>query len=196
MFNDTLETAAMRRAAAPGLSLDRTAMPPPDEMKLFFEALGETIVAWQEVEKGLYTIFHRLILSRRKGVTSAAYHSLSSLEARLAMTHAAAHYALSPDLLKKWIKLHGTFRRKKDIRNKVAHFDMGLTKVNKRPVPYLAGKPYDATASIKYPDGNAPRMNRRQLQRFRNDFHSFAQELLRFAARIPAPAKSRETSSR
>jgi hypothetical protein len=103
---------------------------------------------------------------------------------------------LSPDLLKKWIKLHGTFRRKKDIRNKVAHFDMGLTKVNKRPVPYLAGKPYDATASIKYPDGNAPRMNRRQLQRFRNDFHSFAQELLRFAARIPAPAKSRETSSR
>jgi hypothetical protein len=52
-------------------------MPPPNEMQKFFQTLGEAIIAWQEVERNLYGIFHHMLLSKRKGVTSAVYHAVA-----------------------------------------------------------------------------------------------------------------------
>jgi hypothetical protein len=111
------------------------------------------------------------------------------LEGRLAMTDAAAQFALasSPKLLSEWTTLHDKVRKKKELRNKIVHFDMAFNKRASKPIPYLTVKPYDARTAKAYPDGNGPKFTKRQIERFRDDFFVLSQSLAQFCSKIPPP---------
>jgi hypothetical protein len=160
----------------------------------FHKALGQALTEWQVVEGNLFTVFHRLMASKRKGVTSACYHAVTALEARLSMTDEVAHLALasSPALLERWIDLKSKISRKKGLRNSLAHGELGFCRRNNRPVPFLTVKRYDVVATKKYKGKphTTPKLSTKQILRYRNDFFALHQELAMFAASISEPSPS------
>jgi hypothetical protein len=108
--------------------------------------IGLALVTWQRVEELHFHIFGRFLGVPLSQITSAAYHSTESFDARNTMLDRMAHYFLSPikellprevnkhykELRIKWQVLHKLLKNANSNRNKLAHYTADYDLINMR----------------------------------------------------------------
>lgn len=95
--------------------------------KEFTEVFSNTFLSWQQVEAQLFLIFNTLLPTKNANLTSAAFHAVMNLDARLAMIGAVAEQQLrvaAPKLLETWTELVDDTRSEARKRNRLAHFSL------------------------------------------------------------------------
>jgi len=122
----------------------------PDAIQNNFRELcyniGLALVTWQRVEELHFHIFGRFLGVPLSQVTSAAYHSTESFDARNTMLDRMAHYLfqpieelITPDLSRQyetiraeWRTLHKLLKDANLNRNKLAHYTADFDLLNMR----------------------------------------------------------------
>lgn len=93
-------------------------------MHAFYAAVGHASRAWQLFEHELYSVFAKLVQADDPMVTSAIFHTAVNFSIKLAMTDAAAQFALEkkPDLSMEWSTLKDRISKRSKRRNEITHF--------------------------------------------------------------------------
>ncbi len=159
----------------------------------FMDTFARTFLAWQNVEAQLFLLFNTLVRTQDHNLTSAVFHSVVSLEVRLAMVSAAIQIALARKsaLLKKWETVKNKIENRYRNRNTLAHFSLsghtsGRGKFSLRLRPSI----FNVRASKQDYDC-------RQLKEFgitftqlATDLRAFTDDLLRVVPQCPSPKRS------
>lgn len=93
----------------------------------FTSLFANTFLSWQRVESQLFLIFNTLLPTKNVNLTSAVFHAVMSLDARLGMIDALAHQQLQtsyPELLEEWRGLRVGTKKHAKKRNRLAHFSL------------------------------------------------------------------------
>lgn len=95
-----------------------------DKEDEFYRALGFAITQWNQIEHLIFSIFRVFMACENWHTASAVFFTVQNTKARVEITNAAAHIALSgtPPVLQEWAGIAEVLRDKAAIRNKLAHF--------------------------------------------------------------------------
>lgn len=109
--------------------LGRTKKAKPTEAE-FFEAVGRAVVAWQQVEVSACVLFVVLLRAGNEGGARAAFDRVGNFAMRIELLDVAAKYlfAMSKgvgELPKRWEALRGRLFGASDLRNRLAHSELG-----------------------------------------------------------------------
>ncbi|HEX9771012.1 MAG TPA: hypothetical protein VGA50_17700 [Kiloniellales bacterium] len=162
-----------------------------------YHSLGTAISQWQNVEIGVYHVFHRLTHIPSYLISSAVFFSPINFKDKLAMTHSAALFALvGTQYLDKWVTLHRAAKRKNDRRNQIAHFMSIHSTASDDLQSWLRPNLFDAKAALYWHEkGKMPHYTPSQLRAIATSFGRLSQKLDNFASEIadlppPSPDKS------
>lgn len=96
----------------------------------FFEALGRAVVAWQGVEVSSSALFAVLLQAGNEAGARALLDRVGNFSMRVELMDIAAKYLLAfsddvGDLPKRWEAIRGRLYSSSDLRNRLAHSELG-----------------------------------------------------------------------
>jgi hypothetical protein len=169
--------------------------------------IGLGLVTWQRVEDVHFKIFLRMLNVPLIDVSSVAYYSLESFDARNTTLDRMAHYFLAPKQLKQQrIKWQGLHKRLKDgnlNRNKLAHYSVDYDLINMREMPD-GSVVFDVTPHSlrparwnfvsrllgRTPDKEDHNLGADQIKRYIIDFRQLVGEMELFHVSIGQPSEA------
>jgi hypothetical protein len=83
--------------------------------------VGRVITSWQGVEYAICEIFLSFFPPHQRDVPSAAYHAIRTFEARATVVTALIKRYCSSEQIDTWADLWGRLKKRKTVRNAVAH---------------------------------------------------------------------------
>jgi hypothetical protein len=97
--------------------------PTPESLVRVYARIGEGLNAWAAVEDLVTAVFLVAISARNHDAARAAFHEVVSFDGRLSACNAAVQIALAKHHphLAEWDAPRERLRKKKNIRNKLAH---------------------------------------------------------------------------
>jgi len=148
---------------------------------IFARVFTDTFLSWQSVEAELFLIFNTLFTEASGRLISASFHSVISLDARLAMISSLAEMQLieHPALLEEWGTLTNKVRKTSKKRNYLAHFSLHEHTTKTGVELGLRPSIYDSRPSTK-DYGEA------EMRQFADSFRKLHEELLTFHDQIRA----------
>ena len=101
--------------------------------------IGLALTTWQRVEGSHFKLFLKLLNVPLSEVSSVAYYSTESFDARNTMLDRMAHYFLVPSIFKKlrpeWQEIHKLCKDGNLNRNKLAHYTADYDLINHQELP-------------------------------------------------------------
>ena len=96
----------------------------------FLEAVGRAVVEWQSVEVVSSGLFFILLQARNQAGASALFWRIGNFAMRIEMLDIAAKYLFAPskrpdELPKRWDGLRARLYSASDLRNRIAHSEIG-----------------------------------------------------------------------
>jgi hypothetical protein len=102
-------------------------MTPEEEKTQFYAAVGQAVIAWNQVESTLLRLFHYTLNGARFGEASSAFYAVAAFNAKLDITNSTVTYRLADhdDLYAEWATpksgLYFQISSKASIRNRIVH---------------------------------------------------------------------------
>jgi hypothetical protein len=186
------------RASSNGIgSLGESVMAEPLEQQVhnLTHAVGECILAWSQVERGICLMYCELIGhgpgARTFSMHAAIFDSVISIDARLDMIETAIFQRIGT-IVPVWNKLRNKVRDGYDRRNQMAHSDIIQSGLKGKPV---------AVRILSFPtftNGNSPNkalFDLRQIRERREKFEQLSGEVIKVTRRLlealaPPPGSS------
>jgi hypothetical protein len=177
-------------------------------------ALGQAIVAWQDVEDAHFRLFFRMLGATNIDIAAIVYYNTESFDGRRRMVDNMVKVVLTKKehkaLRSAWASNHGGLQKEikdaNDNRNKLAHYSLETdTAATMEPEteivevrissPRLHPSVYNVVSHLlgRTPDQPAHNLGVSEVRSFASEFRSLAKKMGAFHDQLPVPTDPNST---